>query len=50
LSEGKKIKNPKLDEIIGYELYSIATTSFTPPHTLTINLLHSISTTRNETH
>ena len=40
---------PKINEINYYELYSIATSSFTPPHTLTIPLLHSISTTINKT-
>jgi len=37
-------KNPKIDEISYYELYSIATTSFTPPQTLTFFQLHSITT------
>jgi len=37
---------PKMifDEIIHYELYSNATPSFIPPHTITISALHFIST------
>ena len=39
----------KYDEISYYELYSIATSSFTPSHTLMVPLLHSISTKTCET-
>jgi len=37
------------DESSYYELDSIDTVPFTPPHTPTIPLLHSISTTSTET-
>jgi len=36
-------------EISYYKVYSIDTTSFTPPHTLTIPLLLVTSTTSNKT-
>jgi len=39
----------KINENIYYELYSITTSSSTPPHTLTIAVLHSISTKSNKT-
>ena len=38
-----------LDEISYYEVYSIATSSFTPPHALAIYFLQAISITSNET-
>ena len=33
----------KINESSNYELYSIATTSFVPPHTITTPQLHAIS-------
>ena len=39
----KSIVNSLLVEISCYEVYSIATASFTPPHALTIPVLRSIS-------
>jgi len=45
----KIIFSKKIDYSSYYEVYSIATTSFTPPHTLTIPQLYSISTTTCET-
>jgi len=39
----------KIDEISYYELYSIATTSFSPPYATTIPQILSISTISNET-
>ena len=40
----------KIDESSYYELYSIASSSFTPPYTLTIPMIHLISTKTCETH
>jgi len=39
-----------IDENSYYEPYSIATTSLTPPHTLTIPLPHSITTKNCKTY
>ena len=38
-----------IDESSYYEVYSIATSSFTIPRTITIPLIHSISTASNKT-
>jgi len=40
--------NSVFDEISCYEVYSIDSTILTPLHTLTIPMIHSISTTSNE--
>ena len=45
VTEQNKIKSEKIYECSYYEVYSISTTSFVPPHALRTPQLHSISTT-----